>query len=179
MPDPVSRLRLARDEIDKTFGVGFAASRACCRRLGGRLTAPPAHRNHCNGHPSSDAVLVPAALRGRRGVTVRFTMVERLCAVRGFFTGNCPYMKETVRIGRTPEHIGLFAAIGQETAARGIVTIGVDRGQTMACRQRDDLIAMDQIRDVRQHQQPAHLRWLMRSSVIPRGLRKLFSGTVK
>ena len=45
MPDPVSRLRLARDEIDKTFGVGFAASRACCRRLGGRLTAPPTHRN--------------------------------------------------------------------------------------------------------------------------------------
>jgi hypothetical protein len=61
MPDPVSRLRLARDEIDKTFGVGFAASRACCRRLGGRLTAPPAQRNHWNGHPSSDAVLVPVS----------------------------------------------------------------------------------------------------------------------
>src|SRR5260221_14482714 len=28
--------------------------------------------------------------------------------------------------GRAPEHVGLLAAIGQETAARGIVTIRVD-----------------------------------------------------
>jgi hypothetical protein len=26
--------------------------------VGRRVTAPPAHRNHCNGHPSSDTVPV-------------------------------------------------------------------------------------------------------------------------
>src|SRR5215472_15364583 len=39
-----------------------------------------------------------SALRGRRGVTVRFTMVEGLRVALGFFMGNAPYGKETFRI---------------------------------------------------------------------------------
>src|SRR5262249_48972605 len=37
-------------------------------------------------------------LRGRCGVTVRFTMVEGWRAGRGFFTGNAPYGNATFRI---------------------------------------------------------------------------------
>src|SRR5262249_37848821 len=39
-----------------------------------------------------------SAFRGRRGVTVRFTMVEGLRRVLGIFTGNAPYGKTTFRI---------------------------------------------------------------------------------
>ena len=39
-----------------------------------------------------------SAFDGRRGVTVRFTMVEGSRAVRGFFTGNAPYGNGTFRI---------------------------------------------------------------------------------
>src|SRR5262249_48498857 len=39
-----------------------------------------------------------SAFNGRRGLTVRFTMVEGLRRVLGFFTGNAPYGKATFRI---------------------------------------------------------------------------------
>src|SRR6516165_9540842 len=39
-----------------------------------------------------------SALRGRRGVTVRFTMVEGVRVTLEFFTGNTLYRKEAVRI---------------------------------------------------------------------------------
>jgi hypothetical protein len=52
----------ARDDFDKTFGVGFAASRACCRRL----WRPP-HSTACAPKSLqwlpflSDTVLVPVS----------------------------------------------------------------------------------------------------------------------
>src|SRR5262249_1415828 len=41
-----------------------------------------------------------SALRGRRGVTVRFTMVERAREVIGFLVANAVFREDTVRITR-------------------------------------------------------------------------------
>ena len=57
--------------------------------------------------------------------------------------------------GRAPVDIGQIATIGHQAAARGEVPIGVDGGQSMPRRKRDDQVAMVGGAHVRQDHQAA------------------------
>src|SRR5262249_35648381 len=57
-----------------------------------------------------------SALRGRRGVTVRFTMVKGSRAVRGFFIGKALSVAETFRIKALLRRV----VLGHHNVARGV-----------------------------------------------------------
>src|SRR5262249_36878872 len=70
--------------------------------------------------------------------------------------GRLGALENAVNVGcRPPELVAHLGPIGQKTAARRIETIGIDRGQAMAGRQRDDKVATIHGAHIWQHDQAA------------------------